>query len=125
MNIFKILLVGIGGSLGSMLRYVSAKTIDARLNSSFPYGTLTVNLIGSFIIGLLFALVAKRTNSENWNVFFGAGFCGGFTTFSAFALENMTLLNQKMLATSMLYIISTLALGLLAVFIGMALGKNL
>lgn len=125
MSIYKILLVGLGGSLGSMLRYVSVKTIDAKLNSSFPYGTLTVNLVGSFIIGVLFAVVAKRINSDNWNVFFGAGFCGGFTTFSAFALENLSLLNQRMLTTSALYIITTIAFGLLAVFIGMTLGKSL
>jgi fluoride exporter len=122
MTLYKIFLVGLGGSLGSMLRYISVKTIDGKLASLFPYGTLTVNLIGSFIIGLLYALIARKTGSENWNVFFGAGFCGGFTTFSAFALENFSLINQRMISTSFLYIGVSIVVGLLAVWAGMMVG---
>jgi CrcB protein len=125
MNIYKILLVGLGGSLGSILRYVSAKTIDAKVNSIFPYGTLTVNLVGSFIIGVVYALAIRKTGSDNWSVLLGAGFCGGFTTFSAFAVENLNLINQKMFSTSILYIAVSILLGLLAVAGGTMVGNRL
>jgi CrcB protein len=125
MNIYKILLVGLGGSLGSMLRYVSAKTIDAKINSIFPYGTFTVNIVGSFVIGVVYALAMRKTGSDNWSVFLGAGFCGGFTTFSAFALENLNLINQKMFSTSIIYISVSILLGLLAVAAGTVIGNKL
>ncbi len=125
MNIYKILLVGLGGSLGSMLRYVSAKTIDAKVNSIFPYGTLTVNIVGSFIIGVVYALTIRKAGSDNWSVLLGAAFCVGFTTFSAFALENMNLINQKMFSTSVLYIAASILLGLLAVAGGTMVGNRL
>ncbi len=122
---YKILLVGLGGSLGSMLRYVSAKTIDARFNSVFPYGTLTVNLVGSFVIGIVYAFAMRKTGSDNWSVFLGAGFCGGFTTFSAFAVENLNLINQRLFSTSFLYIAVSILLGLLAVAGGTMIGNKL
>jgi fluoride exporter len=124
MTLFKILLVGLGGSLGSMARYISVKTIDGRLNALFPFGTLTVNLIGSLLIGIIYAVVSRKTGSaEHWAVFLGAGFCGGFTTFSAFAYENVNLLQQRMAGTALIYMGSSMVLGLLAVALGMALGK--
>lgn len=125
MNMYKILLVGLGGGLGSMLRYISAKTIDGKLNAAFPYGTLSVNLIGSFIIGIVYATTLRKTGADHWNVLLGAGFCGGFTTFSAFAVENLNLINQKMLPTSILYIIASILIGLLAVAAGTWVGNKL
>jgi len=126
MTFFKILLVGLGGSLGSMARYISVRTIDGRLNALFPYGTLFVNLIGSFLIGITYAIVARKTGqSEHWGTFLGAGFCGGFTTFSAFAYENVSLIQQRMATTSLLYIAVSIGLGLLAVAAGTAVGKLL
>jgi len=126
MTFFKILLVGLGGSLGSMARYISVKTIDGRLNALFPFGTLTVNLIGSFLIGIIYAVVSRKAGqSESWGTFFGAGFCGGFTTFSAFAYENVSLIQQRMATTSLLSIVISLVLGLLAVAAGAAVGKLL
>jgi fluoride exporter len=125
MNIYKILLVGLGGSLGSMLRYVSAKSIDAKINSIFPYGTFTVNIVGSFIIGIVYALVLRKTGSDNWGVFLGAGFCGGFTTFSAFAVENLNMINQRMISTSLVYVVISISLGILAVATGTWIGNKL
>jgi fluoride exporter len=124
MNIYKILLVGLGGSLGSMLRYVSARTIDTRINSGFPYGTLTVNLVGSLIIGIVYAITVRKTGSDNWRVFLGAGFCGGFTTFSAFAVENLNMINQRMFSSSLVYITGSILLGVLAVAIGTWIGNK-
>jgi fluoride exporter len=125
MNIYKILIVAMGGSLGSVARYIGVKTIDSHFNAQFPAGTFSVNILGSFIIGVVYAIVARKTGgSESWLLFLGTGFCGGFTTFSAFAFENVSLINQRLPMTSVIYIISSVALGLLAVIAGMALGKN-
>jgi fluoride exporter len=121
------LLVGIGGSLGSIMRYVTALSIDRKLNSVFPFGTFAVNIVGSFVIGFLVAFIAHK-NSEQQStlrLFFGTGFCGGFTTFSAFALENVNLLEQKAISTSMLYIGLTLIAGFLAVIVGMAAARSI
>ena len=123
---YKILIVGLGGSLGSILRFVCVRTIDTKFNSSFPYGTLTVNIVGSFVIGVVYASVTRKTGgSEYWSLFLGAGLCGGFTTFSAFALENISLINQKMLGTSLLYIVLSLSIGLLATGAGILVGNRL
>src|SRR5687768_1082625 len=103
MNIYKLFLVGAGGLIGSIARYLMATSIDKKLNSLFPFGTFAVNILGSFILGVLYAWLSRKTGSENIRLLIGTGFCGGFTTFSAFALENVNLLNQKMLTSSLLY----------------------
>jgi len=126
MNVYKVLLVGLGGALGSMSRYVIVKSVDDRLNVVFPYGTLAVNIAGSFILGMVVGYAAKHGNvSDNWKVFLGAGLCGGFTTFSSFALENFNLGTQRFFSTSVLYIIVTLVAGWLAVAAGVASGRAL
>jgi CrcB protein len=126
MNFYKLLLVGSGGFLGSIARYITSKSIDEKVNSIFPYGTLAVNIIGSFIIGMLYALLLRKAGiTENHRLLLGAGFCGGFTTYSAFAFENVNLLQQKLLSLSFLYILLTLVMGFLAVLAGLTLGKNI
>jgi fluoride exporter len=124
MNIYKVLLVGLGGMLGSIARYVTVRSVDARLNAAIPCGTLIVNIAGSFILGLLYAWTSKKTGaSEPLQLLLGTGFCGGFTTFSAFALENANLWQSKMMASSIAYIVATLVVGFLSVLAGLALGK--
>src|SRR5688572_13122885 len=126
MNFYKLLLVGAGGFFGSVLRYITSRSIDEKLNAVFPYGTLTVNLIGSFILGVVYAVALKKTgDSENLRLLFGTGFCGGFTTFSAFAFENVNLIGQKFIGVSTLYIGTSLILGFLALWAGMMLGRTL
>lgn len=127
MNLINILLVGAGGCLGSMARYLTVISIDRKVNSVLPYGTLSVNLLGSFTLGFLMALVLKKTGAhhEEWKLFLGTGFCGGFTTFSAFAAENMNLFEQKFPGTAISYIAISLIGGLLAVWTGFALAKNI
>jgi CrcB protein len=125
MNFYKLLLVGSGGFLGSIARYITSKSIDEKVNSIFPYGTLAVNIIGSFIIGMLYALLLRKAGiTENHRLLLGTGFCGGFTTYSAFAFENVNLLQQKLLSVSLLYVFLTLVMGFLAVLAGLTLGKN-
>src|SRR5687767_7966880 len=126
MNLYQLMLVGAGGFLGSVLRYITSKAIDAKMYSVFPYGTLLVNVAGSFILGMIYVIALKRSgDSENIRLFLGAGFCGGFTTFSAFALENFRLMEQRLIGTSVLYIGTSLVLGLLGLWAGITLIKNL
>jgi len=115
----KLLVIGFGGFLGSILRYVVGKSVDGKINASFPWGTFTVNVVGSFIIGFVYMLAMRKVGiTENWRLFLGAGFCGGFTTFSAFAWENVSLLDQKLIGTSLIYIVSSIVIGILAIVAG-------
>ncbi len=110
------LLVGLGGGIGSMLRYGAAVVMNTRI---FPVATFAVNIIGSFIIGLVFALSIKETGlSASWKLFLASGICGGFTTFSAFSLENMGLLQSGKYGLALVYIGLSLVLGVTATFLG-------
>ena len=126
MNFYQLLLVGSGGFFGSVARYLTSRTIDAKLNSVFPYGTFAVNVIGSFILGIVYIVAMRKTGgSDNIRLLLGTGFCGGFTTFSAFAFENLNLLDQKLIGSSLIYITASLVFGVIAVFAGIAVGKSL
>lgn len=118
-----ILLVGLGGFLGSTLRYLVYIFVDKRFIGSFPIATFSVNIIGSFILGLLVALSFKNSLSESMRLLLAVGLCGSFTTFSTFAMENFSLLTQKELMTSFLYISLSVVIGLAAAFAGQWVGK--
>jgi CrcB protein len=110
------ILVGLGGGIGSMLRYAMALMVNTKL---FPYATLAVNIIGSFIIGVVFALSLKEVAlSNNWKLFLATGICGGFTTFSAFSLENMGLLQSGKYGMAIIYIGLSVVMGIAATFFG-------
>jgi CrcB protein len=124
MNAYKILIIGLGGFLGSVMRYITVRWVDGKLNTLFPYGTLTVNIVGSFLVGVIYmAALRKAGLSENGRLFMGVGFCGGFTTFSAFALENFNLMQEKLLGTSILYISLSVVAGILALAAGVWVGR--
>jgi len=119
MSFYKLLIIGFGGFIGSVARYLTVKLIDDKVNSLFPYGTLMVNIVGSFLLGLIYMLALRKAGlTENGRLFLGVGFCGGFTTFSAFALENFNLLQQKFPGTSILYITISVVAGVLALAAG-------
>src|SRR6056297_1920493 len=91
-----ILLVGTGGFIGSVLRYLVQVFVEKDLASTFPYGTLVANVAGSFVIGIIFALAEKGDlMSAEWRMFLTVGICGGFTTFSSFAYNNFTMLKEN------------------------------
>ena len=116
-----ILLVGLGGAAGSMLRYAFSVWFK---HASFPLATFLVNIIGSFIIGLVFAYSLRSESfATNWRLFLAAGICGGFTTFSAFSLESLQLLQQQRVGIFFLYVIGTVMLGLAATWFGYSLLK--
>lgn len=118
----QLLLVFLGGGMGSALRYIISKY----LNTNLPYGTFTVNIIGCFIVGFLLTYASKNNFlSQNQALLFTTGFCGGFTTFSAFVFENSLFLKQGDTFSSMFYILSSLIVGILAVFAGIWIAKAL
>jgi fluoride exporter len=119
-----IILVGIGGAAGSIARYVMATYFSRLFPSAFPYGTFAVNIIGCLVIGILFGLSERFSwFTGDWRIFLATGFCGGFTTFSSFAAENVQLLQQSNYLTFALYSIASFSLGLMAVFMGLTLTK--
>ncbi len=113
-----ILYVALGGALGSILRYVLSKWIDAGAGGLYPYGTFTVNVIGCLLIGVLSALVSKSTLSMEMRLLLITGFCGGFTTFSTFANESLSLMRTQDWITFIAYVTLSLWIGIGAVWIG-------
>jgi len=88
-----ILLVGTGGFLGTVSRFLASRYFAVSFPSSFPYGTFVVNIIGCLLIGLIYGITEKGNFfSSEWRLFLTVGLCGCFTTFSAFAPENITIL---------------------------------
>ena len=118
-----LLLVGFGGAIGSMLRYAATLLLNSKY---FPYATLAVNIIGCFIIGLVFAISIKNENFlNNWKLFLATGICGGFTTFAAFSLETMELLQREKIGMAVTYIGLSIVPGIAATFFGYQLIREL
>ncbi len=119
-----ILLVGAGGFIGSVARFLGSRYITENFLSSFPFGTMTVNITGCFLIGVFYGMSERGAlMNEEWRIFLTVGFCGGFTTFSSFASENLTLLRDGAFVYFLLYTGLSVFLGLAATFIGNALTK--
>ena len=119
-----ILLVGSGGFVGSVSRYYISKIIQDSSFASFPAGTLSVNVIGSLIIGFLIGLALKNPSfSLEWRLILMVGFCGGFTTFSTFTSENLKLIQDGQFFFVFLYTGLSIFLGFLAVYLGYVLSK--
>lgn len=118
------LIVGLGGAAGSMLRYAVQKFFQVQSVNSFPTGTLLVNIAGCFIIGILWSMVSRTlTWNEEMKLLLMTGFCGGFTTFSAFTLEGIGLLKENKAALFLLYLTASVVGGLIATFIGIRIAK--
>ncbi|MEN7549251.1 fluoride efflux transporter CrcB [Rapidithrix thailandica] len=122
----KLFVIFLGGGLGSMFRYLVSKLINEQFVWGFPLGTFTVNVLGCFFIGLILASLEKYESLEaEWGLMLATGFCGGFTTFSTFALENNTLLQQKAYGLFVAYVLASLILGVVSVFFGFWLIKKI
>jgi CrcB protein len=114
-----LLVIGIGGFLGSIARYLSQQYFQKYFPSSLPLGTLWVNLSGCFLIGVIYALAEKgNLLSPEWRLFLATGFCGGFTTFSAFAFENTSFLKEGDFFYAALYMGLSVIGGIVAAYLG-------
>ncbi len=120
----KILIaIALGSCIGGLSRYALTIFIQNKFLSSFPYGTLCVNIIGCFLIGIVFGLSERGNVSVLWRLFFITGCLGGFTTFSSFSIESIIMLRNGFLFQAFIYIIISVGAGLLATLAGLSLIK--
>jgi fluoride exporter len=120
----QVLLVGLGGGFGSIFRYLTSVLTEKFYSGTYPLATFIANILGCFIIGLLIGIIGHHSQAnQNLKLLLVTGFCGGYTTFSTFASENITLLQANHSLTAILYIGTSVIAGLLAVWLGMALTK--
>jgi CrcB protein len=119
-----IMAVALGSALGGTARFLIQTVVKNRQAGLFPWATWSINIIGAFLIGLLFSYFMRdRTEQSSLAIFLMTGVCGGFTTFSAFSLENMDLIRNGHVSTALIYILSSVGLGLLATYTGMQMMK--
>lgn len=119
-----ILLIALGAALGAPVRYLVDRLIQSRHDAVFPWGTLTVNVVGSFILGIVIAQAAGDT-MDDWTVaFVGTGFCGALTTYSTFGYETMRLVETRARLYAAANIVVNVSLGLAAAAAGWTIGSG-
>lgn len=119
-----LFLVMLGGAVGAGLRHLFGRAASTVLGSGWPWGTLGVNLIGGFAMGLLTAVLARSSlGGENARLLLGVGVLGGFTTFSAFSLDAMLMIERGALGSALAYVAASVAGAILALFAGLTLGR--
>ena len=123
MNIAVLISVALGGSIGALMRFLGSFYINKLLGSAFPYGTLGVNIIGSFLIGFL-ALYFEQTISPNAKALLITGMLGALTTFSTFSLESVLMLQQGLYSKALLNVLLNVTLALSATMAGMMLFRK-
>ena len=122
----KYLMVGLGGCLGSILRFWVGNYVGSRMGTRFPYGTLAINVTGSFLLGLVFALLTARTTwSPNWRYLIPIGFIGGYTTFSSFEFETLRIIQDGQVGLGVLYVGLSVFVGFVAVWGGVVAGRSI
>jgi fluoride exporter len=121
-----ILLVAGGGAIGSVLRYLTGVLMTRLLGAAFPYGTLTVNVLGGLLMGVFIELLARRfEGSEELRLFVAIGIMGGFTTFSSFSLDTVLLWQRGETAVAAFYVLSSVILSIGALFFGLWLARTI
>jgi CrcB protein len=119
-----ILIVGLGGFIGTVVRFMIYRYIQLSFVSTFPWGTFMVNIVGSLLIGVFFGISERgQMMSPEWRLFLTVGLCGGFTTFSSFSNDAFLLLENRELFRFAAYSGLSFFLGILAVFLGRAIIK--
>lgn len=120
----QFLLVGLGGALGSMLRYATSLITAKYYSNAFPLATFITNVLGCLLIGVLIGYFSKNGN-QSLQFLLITGFCGGYTTFSTFAAENVALWQSQNYLTLIIYTLTSVLLGCLAVAVGLMLSKSI
>jgi CrcB protein len=124
--VYQVLVIAAGGALGAVLRYGLSQSVYRLLGRDFPYGTLAVNLLGSFLIGVAVVLIVERMIlSELWRTALIIGFLGAFTTFSTFSFETLALFEDGQMVKALLNIGLSVILCLLATWLGMIATRSL
>jgi CrcB protein len=118
---YPVLLVGIGGALGSIARYLSGVAVGRVWPSSFPLATMLINITGSLIMGLFIGWLARTTPAwqADARLFFAVGVLGGFTTLSSFSLDTVVLLERGEVAQAAVYVTVSIAVSIVALFVGL------
>jgi len=116
-----LFLVMIGGALGAGARHLVGRATMAWFGANFPYGTLTVNILGGLLMGLLVGILARTSAGESWRLLLGVGVLGGFTTFSSFSLDVVTMIERGAVTLALGYILVSVIASILALFAGLTL----
>jgi len=122
MTLKNYILVAVGGAVGSVLRYMFSMLIK---HDAFPFATFSVNIIGSFLIGIIMGMVTIHHGFGEWRLFVATGICGGFTTFSSFSWECINMLHQERYLAFTYYLSGSLLLGMAATLIGYLIIKQI
>lgn len=121
-----ILLVGLGSAGGGILRYLTGKLVHGIIPTQFPLGTMAVNVIGCFLIGLVYCIFSRGTSADtNMQLLLATGFCGGFTTFSSFIHENYAMLENGNILQLAIYTGLSVVLGFIALYLAVYLVKSI
>jgi fluoride exporter len=120
-----LLLIALGAAVGAPARYLTDRAVQARHDSVFPWGTLTVNVVGSFVLGMLTAAATRGAVSSGLTAAVGTGFCGALTTYSTFGYETLRLTEERAGFEAVANVVASLAAGLGAAALGWAVGAAL
>ena len=115
-----LLYVMVGGAVGSGARYLTGRAMLSLLGPDYPFGTLAVNLIGGLLMGVLVGVLARNTASETWRLLLGVGVLGGFTTFSSFSLDVVTMIERGAIGVAFGYVLVSVIGSVAALFAGLS-----
>lgn len=118
-----ILFIGLGSFIGGISRYLIFLYFHSRGFIAFPFGTLTINIVGCFLIGIVYGITEKSGLSNEWRLFLATGVLGGFTTFSAFSYESLALMRDGQSGAALLYVMCSVVFGLLATWGGIVVAS--